>query len=59
MTTHRASAAVAAEFAARVRLNQRTLRADLEPQYDVIVCGSGWKGRARWGFRPSSIRTVA
>ena len=44
MTTHRASAAVAAEFAARVRRNQRTLRADLKPQYDVIVCGSGSSG---------------
>jgi choline dehydrogenase len=44
MTTHRASAAVAAAFAERVRLNQRTLRADLKPRYDFIVCGSGSSG---------------
>jgi len=34
----------AAEFAARVRRNQQQLRADLKPQYDVIVCGSGSSG---------------
>ena len=33
-----------AEFAQRVRLNQQKLRADLKPQYDVIVCGSGSSG---------------
>src|SRR6266481_8357537 len=33
-----------AEFAERVRLNQQKLRADLKPQYDVIVCGSGSSG---------------
>src|SRR4030081_2615190 len=34
----------AAEFAERVRLNQRKLRSDLKLQYDVIVCGSGSSG---------------
>src|SRR5260221_10869362 len=34
----------AAEFAERVRLNQQQLRADLKPQYDVIVCGAGSSG---------------
>jgi choline dehydrogenase len=34
----------AAEFAERVRLNQRNLRADLKPQYDFIICGSGTSG---------------
>jgi choline dehydrogenase len=34
----------AAEFAARVRLNQGKLRAELKPQYDFIVCGSGSSG---------------
>src|SRR5579859_2279213 len=33
-----------AEFAERVRLNQRKLRSDLKPQYDFIVCGSGSSG---------------
>ena len=33
-----------AEFAERVRLNQQQLRADLKPQYDFIVCGSGSSG---------------
>src|SRR5215469_14085775 len=32
------------EFAERVRLNQRNLRADLKPQYDFIICGSGTSG---------------
>ena len=31
-------------FAQRVRLNQQKLCADLKPQYDVIVCGSGSSG---------------
>ena len=44
MTTHIASAAVAAEFAERVRLNQRKLRSELKSQYDFIVCGSGSSG---------------
>jgi choline dehydrogenase len=34
----------AAEFAERVRLNQHQLRANLKPQYDFIVCGSGPSG---------------
>src|SRR6266436_6097108 len=34
----------AVDFAERVRLNQRELRADLKPQYDFIVCGSGSSG---------------
>ncbi len=34
----------AADFAERVRLNQRQLRSDLKPQYDCIVCGSGSSG---------------
>ena len=34
----------AAAFAERVRLNQQKLRADLKPQYDMIVCGSGSSG---------------
>jgi choline dehydrogenase len=42
--THLASDAVAAECAARVRLNQRKLRSDLKSQYDFIVCGSGSSG---------------
>jgi hypothetical protein len=29
-----------AEFAERVRLNQRELAANLKPQYDFIVCGA-------------------
>ena len=33
-----------ADFAERVRLNQRKLRADLKSQYDFIVCGSGSSG---------------
>jgi choline dehydrogenase len=32
------------DFAERVRLNQRELRADLKPRYDFIVCGSGSSG---------------
>ena len=39
MTTHIASAAVAAEFAERVRLNQQKLCSELKSQYDFIVCG--------------------
>jgi choline dehydrogenase len=35
---------VAAEFAERVRRNQQQLGADLKPQYDFIVCGSGSSG---------------
>ena len=34
----------AAEFAERVRHNQQQLGADLKPQYDFIVCGSGSSG---------------
>ena len=34
----------AAEFAEQVRLNQQKLRANLKPQYDFIVCGSGSSG---------------
>jgi choline dehydrogenase-like flavoprotein len=34
----------AAEFAERVRRNQQQLGADLKPQYDFIVCGSGSSG---------------
>jgi choline dehydrogenase len=44
MTTHRASDAVAAEFAERVRHNQTKLTSDVKPQYDFIVCGSGSSG---------------
>ncbi|MEZ0354206.1 GMC family oxidoreductase [Mycobacterium sp. pR1184] len=33
-----------AEFAERVRRNQRRLGAELKPQYDFIVCGSGSSG---------------
>jgi choline dehydrogenase len=32
------------EFAKRVRANQQKLTADLKPQYDFIVCGSGSSG---------------
>jgi choline dehydrogenase len=38
------SSSHAPDFAERVRLNQRQLRADLKPQYDFIVCGSGSSG---------------
>jgi choline dehydrogenase len=34
----------AADFAERVRLNQRKLTLDLKSQYDFIVCGSGSSG---------------
>src|ERR1700682_1796576 len=34
----------AAEFAERVRDNQRKLGAELQPRYDFIVCGSGSSG---------------
>jgi choline dehydrogenase-like flavoprotein len=34
----------AAEFAERVRRNHQQLGADLKPQYDFIVCGSGSSG---------------
>jgi choline dehydrogenase len=33
-----------ADFANRVRLNQRKLRSELKPDYDFIVCGSGSSG---------------
>src|SRR5260370_7392462 len=33
-----------ADFTERVRLNQRKLGAELKPQYDFIVCGSGSSG---------------
>ncbi|WP_082964230.1 GMC family oxidoreductase [Mycobacterium sp. E796] len=33
-----------AEFAERVRRNQRRLGSELKPQYDFIVCGSGSSG---------------
>ena len=32
------------DFAERVRLNQRKLSSDLKPQYEVIICGSGFSG---------------
>jgi choline dehydrogenase len=32
------------DFAERVRHNQQQLGAELRPQYDVIVCGSGSSG---------------
>src|ERR1700720_2901751 len=44
MSTHFVSNVVTAEFAERVRLNQRKLSSDLKPQYDFIVCGSGSSG---------------
>jgi hypothetical protein len=44
LSTHAGSDAAAAEFAERVRLNQRKLRSDLKPHYDFIVCGSGSSG---------------
>ena len=31
-------------FAERDRLNQRKLSSDLKPQYEVIICGSGFSG---------------
>ena len=34
----------AAEFAERVRVNQRRLGSELKPHYDFIVCGSGSSG---------------
>ena len=33
-----------ADFAERVRHNQRKLGSELQPQYDFIVCGSGSSG---------------
>ena len=33
-----------AEFAKRVRINQKKLRSELKSQYDFIVCGSGSSG---------------
>jgi hypothetical protein len=44
-----------AEFAERVRLNQRELAANLKPQYDFIVCGTGFVriGRGRSSGRKS------
>src|SRR5919201_1671428 len=44
MTTHIASAAVAAEFAERVRSNQAKLTSELKSHYDFIVCGAGTSG---------------
>jgi choline dehydrogenase-like flavoprotein len=32
------------DFAERDRLNQRKLSSDLKPQYEVIICGSGFSG---------------
>jgi choline dehydrogenase-like flavoprotein len=32
------------DFAERVRLNQRKLSSDLKPQYEIIICGSGFSG---------------
>ena len=32
------------DFAERDRLNQRKLSSDLKPQYEVIICGSGFFG---------------
>jgi choline dehydrogenase len=34
----------AAEFAERVRRHQQRLGADIKPQYDFVVCGSGSSG---------------
>src|ERR1700747_3424264 len=34
----------AAEFAGRVRRHQQQLGADLKPQYDFVICGSGSSG---------------
>ena len=34
----------AAEFDARVQVNQRRLAAEIRPSYDFIVCGSGSSG---------------
>src|ERR1700682_438234 len=36
--------ATTADFAERVRRNQRKLGSELKPQYDFIVCGSGSSG---------------
>lgn len=41
---HSGSDAAAAEFAERVRLNQRKLSSELKSHYDFIVCGSGTSG---------------
>jgi choline dehydrogenase len=35
-----------ADFAERAPQNQRQLRAELQPHYDFIVCGSGSSGSA-------------
>ena len=32
------------DFAERDRLNQRKFSSDLKPQYEVIICGSGFSG---------------
>jgi len=46
---HEASYHHTAEFAARVRLNQRELAANPKPQYDFIVCGAGSSGSVMAG----------
>jgi choline dehydrogenase len=44
MNTYFESDPVAAEFAERVRRNQRKLTSDLKSHYDFIVFGSGLSG---------------
>ena len=39
-----------AEFAERVRINQKKLRSELRSQYDFIVCGSGSSGSVVAGW---------
>jgi hypothetical protein len=44
MSTHFESDVFTAEFAERVRANQRKLRSELKSHDDFIVCGSGPSG---------------
>jgi choline dehydrogenase len=44
LTVNSSRPASPADFADRVRLNQRKLRSELKPDYDFIVCGSGSSG---------------